>query len=87
MGAALMTETQNQGTILDALAVDTKALAKMLCCSVRHLERQDVAGKLPAPVRIGCAKRWSVEEIKRWLAAGAPDRRTWNAMKAAGGVT
>jgi len=63
------------------MAVDAKTLAEMLCCSVRHVERQDVSGKLPAPIRIGRAKRWRITEIDAWLEAGCPDRREWNAMK------
>lgn len=70
----------------EPLAVDAKTLARMLCCSVRHIERQDAAGKLPAPVRIGRSKRWRAAEIDAWLQAGCPDRHAWEAVKAAGGV-
>ena len=83
---ALPTPADSIPAPLEPLAVDAKRLASLLCVSIRSVERMDVAGKLPAPLRLcgGHAKRWSVAEIRQWLAAGAPDRRTWNSMK--GGV-
>ena len=41
----------------------------------------NAAGKLPKPIRLGRSVRWPVFEIEAWLAAGAPDRETWEAMK------
>ncbi len=32
-------------------------------------------------IRIGGAVRWDSQECAAWLTAGAPDRRTWEAMK------
>jgi prophage regulatory protein len=65
------------------LAVDAKRLAKMLCVGLRTVRTWDSAGRLPSPIRIGGAVRWRVSEIRRWLAAGCPDRATWTAMRAA----
>ena len=59
------------------LAVDVKVLARMLGCSVRHIERLDASGQLPRAFRLGKSKRWSLASIKAWLADGAPDRDTW----------
>jgi predicted DNA-binding transcriptional regulator AlpA len=55
----------------------------LLCCGVRTVRTWDAAGKLPAPVRIGGRVVWRVSEIGAWLAAGAPDRETWAALRAA----
>jgi predicted DNA-binding transcriptional regulator AlpA len=34
------------------------------------------------PVRLGTkAPRWRVDELRAWLAAGAPDRQTWLKMR------
>jgi predicted DNA-binding transcriptional regulator AlpA len=52
----------------------------MLCCGVRTIRSWDAAGKLPEPIRIVRRVVWRVAEIRRWLAAGAPDRETWNAI-------
>lgn len=60
--------------------INTKELAKMLSVSVRHIERQDSAGRIPRPIRIGRSKRWRTDEITAWLEAGCPDRVTWESM-------
>ena len=64
--------------------ISAKELARMLSLSKRQVFRLNSCGKIPAPIRIGGAVRWSAEEISAWLAAGAPDRRTWDAMKNTG---
>jgi len=61
-----------------------KAVGEILSLSKRQIFRLNSCGKIPAPVRIGGAVRWSAEEISAWLVAGAPDRRTWEGMKGAG---
>ncbi|GAG12676.1 unnamed protein product, partial [marine sediment metagenome] len=33
------------------------------------------------PVHFGRAVRWPVEELKAWLAAGAPERSKWETMR------
>lgn len=58
-----------------------KSLGQMLRLSKRQIFRLNACGKIPAPIRIGGAVRWSAEEISAWLAASAPDRRTWEAMQ------
>ena len=65
----------------DHMALSAEALARLLQVSVRHIRRMDSAGKLPAPIRLGGSVRWRTDEIQTWLAAGAPDRRIWTAMK------
>ena len=39
---------------------------------------------MPRPTQIGAKKVWLISEIRAWVAAGAPDRSTWEALKAAG---
>lgn len=68
---------------LEPLVVDAKRLAKLLCAGVRTVRTWDAAGKLPAHIRISGRVFWSVTEIRAWLAAGAPDRATWEVRKAA----
>ncbi len=65
------------------LVVDAKRLAPMLCIGVRTLRTWDALGKVPTPVRIGGRVVWRVDEIRAWLDAGAPDRETWDARRAA----
>jgi predicted DNA-binding transcriptional regulator AlpA len=66
--------------------IAAKALGQMLSLSKRQVYRLNSCGKIPAPIRIGGAVRWSNQEIADWLAAGAPDRKTWEARKAVKGV-
>jgi predicted DNA-binding transcriptional regulator AlpA len=65
------------------LCVDAAELAVMLGLGLRTVRTYDRAGKLPAPIRIGGRVLWRVDEIRAWLDAGAPDRQTWAARRAA----
>jgi predicted DNA-binding transcriptional regulator AlpA len=64
------------------LVADARRLAPMLSAGLRTLRSWDAAGKLPAPVRIGGRVVWRLDEIRAWLAAGAPCRAEWEAIKA-----
>jgi predicted DNA-binding transcriptional regulator AlpA len=68
---------------LSPLVVDARRLAKLLCCGLRTVRTWDAGGKLPGPIRIGGRVVWRVAEIRAWLVAGAPDRETWAAIRAA----
>ena len=77
----MSSEHTNRNTQL----LSAKSLGQMLSISKRQVFRLHVAGKIPKPLKIGGSVRWDLEnDIKPWLAAGAPDRKTWEAMK--GGV-
>lgn len=39
--------------------------------------RLDSAGKIPQPIKIGGSTRWRTDDLRRWVAAGCPDRETW----------
>lgn len=67
------------------LLIDIRELAVLLSRSVPALERDQAAGRLPAPVRVGGSRRWRRAEIEGWVAAGCPDRAGWDAIRAAGG--
>ncbi len=77
-----MSEITTTTPELQPLAIDAKALAATLGVSVRSVRTMDGAGRIPRPVRLnGRCIRWPLDEIRAWLRAGAPDRRTWEAMK------
>ena len=71
----------NQVHLNHARAIDAKQLAEVLGLSVRTVRRLDSSGKLPRPLRIGGAVRWSLEEIAAWMAAGCPDRQKWENLR------
>jgi predicted DNA-binding transcriptional regulator AlpA len=58
-----------------------RAVAEMLSLSKRQIFRLNSCGKLPKPLRIGGSVRWAESTIAKWLAVGAPDRRTFEAMQ------
>jgi predicted DNA-binding transcriptional regulator AlpA len=59
-------------------------LARMIDCSRRHVEHLDTRGHLPKSVRLGRLRKWRLDEITAWIAAGAPPRDEWEAASAAG---
>ncbi len=60
------------------LLVDADALATLLCISPRQVSRLNSAGKLPPSITLGRCRRWRVDEVREWLAAGGPPRSRWN---------
>lgn len=75
-----MNEAQQNTQLLTA-----KALGQMLSLSKRQIFRLNSCGKLPAPIRIGGSVRWAESTIAQWLKAGAPDRKSFEAMQQAEG--
>ncbi|MHC4634827.1 MAG: helix-turn-helix transcriptional regulator [Planctomycetota bacterium] len=71
-----MTQEQCTEKLLNA-----KALGQMLSLSKRQIFRLSSCGKLPMPIRIGGSVRWVESTIVQWLEAGAPDRKTFEAMQ------
>jgi len=63
------------------LLLRTESAAAMCDVSARTWRTWDAAGKVPMPVRIGRVPFWRVEELKAWIAAGCPDRVTWQIMQ------
>ena len=72
-----MDEKTNQAYQL----LSAKTLGQMLSLSKRQIFRLNSCGKLPAPIRIGGSVRWDESTIVEWLQAGAPDRKTFEAMQ------
>lgn len=58
-----------------------KQLGTRLNLSKRQIFRLNSCGKLPAPIRIGGSIRWAESTIAKWLAIGAPDRKTFEAIQ------
>jgi predicted DNA-binding transcriptional regulator AlpA len=77
--------TQTQPKESERLAVSAADLAKMLDISERHLWAMLADGRLgPQPFQLGRARRWFVDEVRTWLAAGAPIRAAWERIKSGG---
>ena len=54
------------------LLIDIGQLVVLLRRSAASLERDQAAGRLPAPVYVGGSRRWRRAEIEAWVAAGCP---------------
>lgn len=52
--------------------VDGRTAAAKAGCSYRHWLRMCDAGLAPWGCKLGSLRRWSVEEIDRWIADGCP---------------
>lgn len=54
------------------LLIDIRTLSVLLNRSVASLERDQSAGRLPKPVRLGGSRHWRRAEIVAWVEAGCP---------------
>lgn len=76
-------ETKNTTTKIQLLTA--KELGARLSLSKRQVFRLNSCGKLPSPIRIGGSVRWAESTVAQWLKAGAPDRKSFEAMQQARG--
>jgi predicted DNA-binding transcriptional regulator AlpA len=69
------------GAESEPLALAAADVARLLNISERHLWALHSSGRLPRPLRLGRAVRWVADELRQWLAAGAPERARWETMR------
>lgn len=68
-----------------ALLLSPEATARVLGVSRTSLYALEGAGKLPRPaLRQGRLVRWSSEDLRRWVAAGCPDRAAFEKLTEGG---
>src|SRR4051794_876287 len=77
-----------RGTGLLPILVDAETAAALLDISRAQFHRLNSAGQIPEPVRLSdrCVK-WSVDDLRAWVASGCPNTSTWNRMKAGDDLT
>ena len=64
------------------IAVAAAQAAALLGISRAQIWKLHSAGRIPMPIYLGAkAPRWRVDELRAWLAAGAPDRASWEKLK------
>lgn len=71
----------NHAPAVPRIALPAADVAKLLDVSERHVWSLHASGRLPRPVRLGRSVRWSADELRDWLAAGAPSRDAWEQAK------
>jgi predicted DNA-binding transcriptional regulator AlpA len=65
----------------ERLALAASEVANVLGISERHVWALHSSGQLgPRPHRWGRCARWSLDELRAWLAAGSPSRERWESM-------
>lgn len=64
----------------DMLAVDIPWIAKRTPVSVRHLRRLDSSRDIPGRFVAGRRVLFQADVIRRWIAAGMPDRQTFELL-------
>lgn len=59
-------------TVPDPLPVllDVSAVARLLKCSTRHVQRLGEAGLMPPAVKLGALSRWPKSVIEAWITGG-----------------
>jgi len=67
---------------LEPLLLSARDLAALLRLSVRSIRSLDTAGRLPKPLRIGGRVFWRFAEVLAWIDSGAPDRASWERVRA-----
>ena len=72
----------NRPPQLQPLLLSAADLAQLLRVSVPTIWRLRAAGKLPRPLdALGKQLvRWDADEIRRWVKAGMPDLKSWEAI-------
>jgi predicted DNA-binding transcriptional regulator AlpA len=63
------------------LLIPAPEAARLSGVSPATWHRLAAAKKVPAPVRLGGRVLWRAAELREWIAAGCPDRRTWEARR------
>lgn len=63
------------------LLLTTRQAAALCSISVRTWRTWGTIGKIPRPFYIGRTPFWRYDELKAWVAAGCPDRTTWDALR------
>ncbi|WLD12822.1 helix-turn-helix transcriptional regulator [Planctellipticum variicoloris] len=67
---------------VEPLLLDARDAATLCGLSPASWYRRVSAGHTPAPVRIGGAVRWRVDDLRRWIGLGCPDRATFQTLTA-----
>lgn len=65
----------------EVLLWDVRQVATACGLAVRTIWAFADCGRIPPPLHIGGARRWSAKSIREWVANGAPDCRNAKAPR------
>lgn len=66
---------------LQRLAINAEQAAELCGVSRSSWDEMTSAGLTPSPIKLRSRSVWPVAELEDWLAAGAPRRDKWLAMR------
>ncbi|MCL2641820.1 MAG: hypothetical protein FWD53_13300, partial [Phycisphaerales bacterium] len=66
---------------VEPLAVGAEEAAALCGIGKSLWHELDVAGRIPAPRKLGARCVWYIAELRRWMDAGCPDRERWETFK------
>lgn len=69
---------------LERWGLDAVDVSRLLNVSKRHVAALNASGRLPRPVKLGRRTVWVADELRAWLAAGAPERSRWETIRQGG---
>jgi predicted DNA-binding transcriptional regulator AlpA len=78
---AAQTNSPPTPPVVETLLVPSDVAGPMCGRSEASWWRDHAAGRIPAPVKLGGRTLWRVEELRRWVEAGCPCRKTWEALR------
>jgi predicted DNA-binding transcriptional regulator AlpA len=76
-----LTDPPPTGSAVEPLLIPAGVAGPLCGRSEASWWRDHAAGRVPAPVKLGGRTPWRVEELRRWVESGCPDRRAWEALK------
>lgn len=65
----------------ETLLISAQEAARLCGRGVASWWRDHAAGRVPAPVRLGGRTLWRSEELRDWIEASCPDRKTWEIIR------
>jgi predicted DNA-binding transcriptional regulator AlpA len=67
--------------VLEPLAVGAQEAARLVGIAPSSWYRLLSRGLAPAGLRLGGRVLWSVDTLRRWIAAGCPDASAWDRQR------
>jgi len=72
----------DKAPLYDTLLVPADVAGPMCGRSEASWWRDHSAGRIPAAIKLGGRTYWRVRELRDWIDAGCPTRKTWEALLA-----
>lgn len=78
-----MTTCTDTPAVPAPLAVDSFGAAAMVGVSESHWRVMLAGGRIPPGFKLGRRRLWSTQELRAWIAVGAPSADRWEKIRRA----